>query len=409
MTVSVNSNSHSNIVKTLVEQNRFDSLFILARFMYRVGSPIINDSKYNMIENKFLEVGYLKEYTSRTYDDDPIPYKLLREFNLENYIPKDLVSSKYIEHFDKDKSLSIQPLTEYKDIYNFVMEKQQDLVVMLKVDGINVKNLYKHQNLELSMSRGRNGNGFDLTRNTSKVLPNKIKSEYDELKITLESFVYENVLPYFRNKYDSEKYKTSKSAGISLLRVPHDLEDYKYLGALAFNIEGAIHLKTKMESLAYLKELGFVVVPHILVKWETIPRDYETFKIWLNKLCKMFYVKTQALPSDGLVFEVNDLDYVDNVNNQYSNKNIAVKLSYWGFDKYIGTVEDIIIEQQRVIASCRIKIKPLRTKDGCEATYINSYNPSILINNNINIGSEVIFERNSGAINSLLYGDKLKE
>ena len=44
-----------------------------------------------MIENKFLEVGYLKEYTSRTYDDDPIPYKLLREFNLENYIPKDLV------------------------------------------------------------------------------------------------------------------------------------------------------------------------------------------------------------------------------------------------------------------------------------------------------------------------------
>ena len=123
----------------------------------------------------------------------------------------------------------------------------------------------------------------------------------------------------------------------------------------------------------------------------------------------MFYVKTQALPSDGLVFEVNDLDYVDNVNNQYSNKNIAVKLSYWGFDKYIGTVEDIIIEQQRVIASCRIKIKPLRTKDGCEATYINSYNPSILINNNINIGSEVVFERNSGAINSLLYGDKLKE
>ncbi len=102
MTVSVNSNSHSNIVKTLVEQNRFDSLFILARFMYRVGSPIINDSKYNMIENKFLETGYLKEYTSRTYDDDPIPYKLLREFNLENYIPKDLVSSKYIEHFDKD-------------------------------------------------------------------------------------------------------------------------------------------------------------------------------------------------------------------------------------------------------------------------------------------------------------------
>lgn len=409
MEEKLNSNSHSNIVKTLLDKNRFDSLFILSRFMYRVGTPIINDIRYNTLEKAFIEKGYLPEYTSRTYDDDPIPYTLLREFGLESYVPKDLVSSKYIEHFDKDKSLSIQPLTEYKDIYRFIMEKQQDLVVMLKVDGINVKNLYKHKGLELSMSRGRNGSGFDLTRNTSKVLPSKLNTKYDELKITLESFVYENALPYFRNKYDVDKYKTSKSAGISLLRVPHDLNDYKHLGTLAFGIDGALHLKTKMESLAYLKELGFTVVPHILIKWNSIPRDYDTFVIWLNKLCKEFYVRTQALPSDGLVFEVNDLNYIDNVNNQYSNKNIAVKLSYWGFDKYIGVVEDIIIEQQRVTASCRLKIKPLRTKDGCDATYINSYNPSILVNNNINIGSEIVFERNSGAINSLLYGDRLKE
>lgn len=396
-------------LKKLVEEKRYGDLFILARFMYRIGNPIISDSQYDNMERTMRANGLMKEYTERTYDDDPIPYVLLREFNLEKFIPNDLVSSKYFDMIDKEKSLSIQPFEDPKEVYNFIMEKKQDIVAMLKIDGINVKNYYKDLFLEIGMSRGRNGNGFDLTRNISKVITSRLKSEYNDLKVFGESFVYEQHLPYFRNKYDKSKYKTPKSSAISLLRVEHDLEDYDKVGFLAFNIEGATHLKTKMEMLEYLKTLGYKVVPHVLIKWETIPKDYPTFKKWLDGVCREFYVRTQALPSDGLVFEVNDLFYEDSISAQYSNKNIAVKLSYWSSDRYIGVVEDILIEQQRVVASCRIKIRPLRTKDGCEANYVSGYTPNIIINNGIKVGSEVVFERKSGAINSLLYGDKLKE
>ena len=393
----------------LIEEKRYDDLFILARFMYRIGNPIMSDKQYDNMESTMRANGLMKEYTSRTYDDDPIPYVLLREFGLEKFIPNDLVSSKYFDMIDKEKSLSIQPFEDPKEVYNFVMEKKQDIVAMLKIDGINIKNYFKDLFLEIGMSRGRNGNGFDLTRNISKIIPSRIKSEYNDLKIFGEAFVYERHLPYLRDKYDKSKYKTPKSSAISMLRVEHDLEDYDKLGFLAFNVEGATHLKTKMEMLEYLKTLGYEVVPHVLLKWENIPKDYTTFKKWLDAVCKEFYVRTQALPSDGLVFEVNDLFYEDAITAQYSNKNIAVKLSYWSSDKYIGVVEDILIEQQRVVASCRIKIRPLRTKDGCEANYVSGYTPNIIINNGIQVGSEVIFERKSGAINSLLYGDKLKE
>lgn len=395
---------------TLVKSNsELERLFILSRFMYRIGNPIISDKKYDTLEKIIRSKGLLENYTSRTYDDDPIPYVLLREFKLERFIPNDLISSKYFDMIDKEKSLSIQPFEDPKEVFNFVMEKKQDMVVMLKIDGINTKNYFKDLFLEIGMSRGRNGTGFDLTRNISKIIKSRLDSEYNDLKVFGEAFVYEHNLPYFREKYDNSKYKTPKSSAISLLRVEHDLEDYDKAGFLAFNIEGATHLKTKMEMLEYLKTLGFNVVPHVLIKWETIPRDYSTFRKWLDAVCKEFYVRTQALPSDGLVFEVNDLFYEDSVTAQYSNKNIAVKLSYWSSDKYIGVVEDILIEQQRVVASCRIKIRPLRTKDGCEANYVSGYTPNIIINNGIVVGSEVVFERKSGAINSLLYGDKLKE
>ena len=124
-------------------------------------------------------------------------------------------------------------------------------------------------------------------------------------------------------------------------------------------------------------------------------------------MCEVFYTQTQHIPSDGLVLEINDLNYIAPVHNQYSDRNIAIKLNHWKFNKYTGVVTDIIIEQQKVKASCRVTIEPILTDDGCSARVINVYNPRVLITENINIGSKIEFERNSGAINSLLYGKRL--
>ncbi len=398
-----------NIALNLLNDKRAEELYILSRFMYRVGKPIIDDATYDKLESEIKRVKLLEDYTSRTYDDDPIPYELLLEFGLTSDIPDMGTTSKYGKYLDEEKSLSIQAITKYQDIYNFVMQKKEDLIFMLKVDGINVKKLYIDDVLELGMSRGRNGQGFDLTKNIVKVSPHKLNTGQHEIKIFSEYFVYEQSLDKLRDKYSKDKYKTPKSSAISMMRVEHDLEDYKCVGALAFHVEGVPHLKTKEEMLIYLKEQGFNTVPYVKVNWSSVPRDYNTFVKWLEEICKVFYQQTEALPSDGLVLEVNRLDYIDSISNQYSNKNIAIKLSYWSFDYYRAVVEDIIIEQQRVKASCRVKIKPLRTKDGCNATVVNVYNPRILVMNNINIGSEIVFERNSGAINSLVYGSRLIE
>lgn len=158
--------------------------------------------------------------------------------------------------------------------------------------------------------------------------------------------------------------------------------------------------------------MGFDVVPYFKVKWEEIPEDLVTFKSW-------FYEKVMTpihdmqmednMPADGLVLQVNDLLWEDTISGQYSDKQLACKFEYWSFDVYKAVVTDIVITQRRVNASVRIKIEPLVTNDDCKAQWINGFNPSILFANNIKVGTEAYFERNSGAVNIFIHGKRLDD
>jgi NAD-dependent DNA ligase len=83
-------------------------------------------------------------------------------------------------------------------------------------------------------------------------------------------------------------------------------------------------------------------------------------------------------------------------------------MEQWSYKYYKGIVTSIVAEvPKRVVGSLRVTIEPLKMMDGQTATYINVFNPDILISNGITVGSEVYFERASDAISNLLYGERL--
>lgn len=120
-----------------------------------------------------------------------------------------------------------------------------------------------------------------------------------------------------------------------------------------------------------------------------------------------FYERNRGIPSDGVVLEVNDLKFTGHQTAQYSTRQLALKFEHWSFKLYKGIVREIIWEQQRVYASCRLRIEKMQTDDGCSAEFINCYNFSILAMEGITIGSEVYYVRNSQAVNVLVYGTDL--
>ena len=150
-------------------------------------------------------------------------------------------------------------------------------------------------------------------------------------------------------------------------------------------------------------------MPHKLFSWESIPTEFEAFKVWLKSEILDFLWKEGAkYPSDGVVIEINDLLFSGVQNNQYNTRQKALKFEQWKFDVSCGTIVDIHIEQKRVFKSVRIEIQPMVTRDGCNARFINSFNPSILINNDLFVGKKVYFEKNSDAVNILLHDGRLK-
>lgn len=405
------SRSYSKIIIDFTENNRFGDLFIFSRFMYRIGEPVIYDKAYDTLEHHFKKLGTMTSYTSRTYDDDPVPYELLQSLNLANIVPKFGSISKYAKELDQEKTNSIRAVTEYEDAYEFAMNNSNHrLILSLKVDGVNAKSLYINNNYELSLSRARTGMALDYTNGMMHIIPLHLNNREltNGVKIYSETFTALEALQYFRDKYDKSKYKTAKSSAIIMLRTQHDPNDYRFLNTLAFDAEGLENVNSKSETLKRLNELGFNTVPFIVLEPNSIPKDYNEFCKWLRTISAMFKRKTSNIPSDGLVLEIDSYDVTEEVKNQYSDRNIALKLADWDFDEYTGIVEEILLEQKKVDKSCRVKIKPHITKDGCTATYISVYSARILIANGINIGTEVVFSRDSGAINKLVRRDSLK-
>lgn len=394
----------------LMGSDRYRDQFILARYFYRIGEPVLSDAEYEVLNAKMKEQGE-EEYLTRTYDDDPIPLDLLHEIGVE---PVEVGGREGREHLfqylNAEKSMSINSVTTYDEAYEFFSmyrELKKDLMTSLKMDGDNVKTLYLDGRLILSLSRGRNaGISFDFTDTVRNVFPVCIEGMPHELRVYAEAYVEEDYLPVLRSKYNPEGYKTCKSAAISLLRVQHSPEDYGHLKLVLHGVEG---LSEKVsDDFGIMERNGFCVVEHKLVRWEDIPVDKAEFREWLkHDVFDYFEEKTAGIPSDGVVVEVNDKGFIGVTAGQYSSRQLALKFEQWSFKVYKGIVEDIVWEQKRVMASCRIKIRPMKTDDGCSANWINAFNFSIIVSEGITVGSEVYYVRNSGAVNIMVYGEEL--
>ena len=394
-----------NKVEELLAGGRSGDAFILARYCYRMGLPTIDDTTYDQLETELQENGQLAEFLGRSYDDDPIPKELLKEMQIP--IESNGITDEMFQYLQNEKSNSIRAIRSYEEAYEFVQRNAgKELVFSLKLDGVNKKILYVNGEYKLSLSRGRGGNCLNYTTGSQYVVPKTIEVA-GTVKVTAECFVDKMQLAAIRAKYDPNSYKTSKSAAISMLRVKHDEEDYKNLRVTAFSLEGK-HFDSVTEMFKTLEAIGFDTPPYLVCTPPSL--NFDDFKVWLKRvvLDRMVVFKN-TFPSDGVVMEVNSLVDVYSDDNQYNERQKAIKFEQWGFEAMQGVIEDIVIEQQRVYKSVRIKIKPVYSSDGCKAEYINGFSPGIIIENDLYVGKHVWFERNAGAVNILIHGKRLEQ
>ncbi len=379
--------------------------YILARYMYGIGFPILTDATYDNLHNILLEKGELEEYTSRCYEDDPIPLALLEKFGILQLQKRK--TQRDTSFLAEDLSTSIRKVENMEEVYQFFKKfKGISKIVSIKMDGVNVKSEIDKKELKVSLTRGRKAQGFDVTDAMLKIIPKNMVLP-GRFVVTGEAFVPQQHLLHFKEKYDFSKHKTTRTSALSILRKYqcYDDKDFEFLKFYAFHADGLG--QTVQEMYEHLKDAGFCVPPYMLLDSE--PDSFDEFCTWLTEIMdKMYDLQLKAeLPADGLVIQLNDHSIQTKITNQYDERQIAVKFSHWSSKIYDGVITSIIIDQRRVFCCCKVTIEPVITSDGCEAVVINTFNPSFLLNNNLKVGSTIQFARQSGTVNVFYNGTML--
>lgn len=394
----------------LLESKNWVDIYVLSRLFYSMGKPIISDEVYDKIEGAIKKAQPSNEYLTRTYDDDPFPTELLEKwgFNVRvieraYYSPKSFSTYElHSKEMDEEFSKSITPVETYLEAIEWLdkIKDGEEIVASLKIDGINTKNFYKEGKYKVSATRGRGGTPFDISKNTSRILPATVERQ-GNVFVRGEAIITKQGLEEM-NKAGID-FKTCRSAAMSVLRKDISSEWYKYLEIVSFKTNGH---NTLTSSLEELKDNNFTVVPYRVVK-KIKSKDREEIIDWLNNIMEELWEEglEKGYPSDGVVLEINNQALFNSKgeDTKYNFGNIALKIGRWKPGYYKGVITGIEIEQQKSKCSVVGLIEPVKLDNGITVSRVNLFNLDIMISNGINIGSEIDFEYKSESSVNLIY------
>ena len=275
---------------------------------------IINEADYNYhtLDNPTI--------TDQEYDN------YLRElFKLEEkhpelkqeHSPTSRVGGEIIEGFHKIKHevpmMSLSNVFNESDIISFDERVKKEYsnpnyVVELKIDGLSVSLLYEKGKLVCGATRGDGVTGEDITHNVKTIknipliLPEPLDIEVrGEIYMSKDSF---EQLNESRKRNNQELFANPRNAAAGSIRqLDSKIAASRKLSSFIYHLPDAqkYGIHTHMESLRFMKKLGFSVNPNIRIV-KTIQELLEYVEEWTEKRDSLPY------EIDGIVIKLNDLD-----------------------------------------------------------------------------------------------------
>ena len=269
---------------------------------YYNGESTMTDIEYDKL---FDELKSLEERTGLIYSNSPTQK----------------VGATILDHLTK-KTIDIQPMLSLDKVHSAeeVVEfaKKKTMVAMLKCDGLSVRIIYKNGKLESANTRGNGEVGVDITEhikqflNVPLTIP-KYKGETlivdGEAIIKLKDFELINKNGQFKNPRNTAA-GTLNSLDTSVVKD-------RRLSFIAWDIIEGIISNSMERNLITLNGFGFETVPFGIVQEPTIEEVDQ-----LNK--RLLSSQSYDIPSDGVVWKYDDLDYGKSLGRTSHHFNWAV-------------------------------------------------------------------------------------
>ena len=227
---------------------------------YNQDSPEISDYEYDMLLKKLEEIE--SEFPELITPDSPtqkVGGQAGEKFSpVEHAVPMESLH----DSFSHD---------EIKDFAKRVSENAGNAVYVVepKIDGLSVSAEYKNGVFVRGSTRGDGKVGEDITENlkTIKSLPMKLNKAVPYLEVRGEVYmstdVFENLVAR-QEENDEKPFKNPRNAAAGSLRQKNaKITKERQLDIFVFNIQqiDGEKLTSHVQSLEYLKELGFTTLP----------------------------------------------------------------------------------------------------------------------------------------------------
>lgn len=347
---------------------------------YNQAAPSISDAVYDRL---FDELAVLEKETGCYLANSPtqtVGYQVVEGLSkVEHTIP--LLS------LDKTKQIS--------DVKDFI--GKQEVMVMLKLDGLTVKLVYENGELIQGATRGDGSVGDDITHNIAgfKNVPLKIAYQ-GRLVITGEAFIHRTDFEAMQNMAldgNAEPYKTPRNLAAGSIRaLDAKVCAERYLYFMPFGVlEGFEDNKeinnSKKAKLNQLAELGFDQCDFVLLGAESSEEDIQNA---IDELQSQ--AEEKGIPIDGIVFTYDNVEFskAQGRTGHHYKDGLAYKFADELFETILREVEWNTVRMgdiNPVAIFDRVEI------DGCDVTRASLHNLSFIEDLGLSVGNRIMVSK----------------
>ena len=327
-------------------------LLIEAWEMYDLGTPIMSDRKW---DEYFFELKELEKKSGFTLPHSPTQRVV---YDVVNSLEK-------VEH--NHPMLSLDKTKSIDEVKSFM--NNQQYVAMLKLDGLTCSLRYLDGVLVSAETRGDGKIGENILHN-AMVIPSIPKSISYKGELVVDGEV---ICKYNDFKTFEEEYKNPRNFAAGSIRLLDANEcGLRKLTFVAWDmVKGYEENNSFANRLYHLSQLGFEIVPHIVIDEDEEPYTYDDETHLLNQADHYYY------PIDGIVFKFNDVEYGKKQGQTAHHFNNAIAYKFYD-ETYPTILKDIEWTMGRTGKLTPIAIFETIEIDGAEVSRASLHNLSVM-------------------------------